>query len=200
MEQAIADCEEAIATVESNIEILSNSWRHQPIKVGDVFVDDQGKEYTVSSIGDSKALLMGKDGWPWSYQTSKLCIDQTKAADMGMFGNTGLDEGGLVPIMNEKKLKNEKKPGVYRVLNILNGKVLIGYSEDIDNAEDEMYHLLDSGTHWNRHFQNAWNKYGADKFDFLVLDIEGLNTENLMGTFVEALVSHEGVGITLYNY
>jgi len=63
------------------------------------------------------------------------------------------------------------KTGVYCWLNAANGKRYIGSGAKCLQGRKE-HHLNDlaSNRHWNRHLQAAWNKYGADRFQFCVLE------------------------------
>lgn len=61
------------------------------------------------------------------------------------------------------------KVGVYKIENRENGKVYIGSSVEIERRFYKHKLMLDSDKHQNIHLQRAWNKYGKDKFDFLVL-------------------------------
>jgi group I intron endonuclease len=60
--------------------------------------------------------------------------------------------------------------GVYAIVNRLNGKAYIGSSNHVQ--ERWSTHRLDLrlGRHHSSHLQRAWHKYGADTFDFIVLE------------------------------
>lgn len=60
--------------------------------------------------------------------------------------------------------------GIYKITNIINGHVYIGQAENIDKRIQKHMNALISGYHVNRHLQNSWNKYGADKFTFSVIE------------------------------
>ena len=66
---------------------------------------------------------------------------------------------------------SEKICGIYKIENIVNSKVYIGQSIDILNCRWE-YHknALRNGYHYNRHLQNAWDKYGENSFNFSVIE------------------------------
>ena len=59
--------------------------------------------------------------------------------------------------------------GVYIIINRYNIKTYVGSSNNIERRFIEHRSHLRRGIHGNPHLQNAWNKYGEDKFDFLVL-------------------------------
>ena len=60
--------------------------------------------------------------------------------------------------------------GIYKIINRINNKVYIGKSVDILNKRWRSHkNSLNNGTHINTHLQNAWNKYGSENFDFLVI-------------------------------
>lgn len=60
--------------------------------------------------------------------------------------------------------------GVYKILNRKNGKFYIGSSIDVEKRFSSHKKELIAGTHNNKHLQNAWNKYGEDSFEFLVIE------------------------------
>jgi len=60
--------------------------------------------------------------------------------------------------------------GIYRIENKVNNKVYIGQSVDIEHRKRWHFNALRRGKHWNKHLQNAWNKYGMEKFDFTIIE------------------------------
>jgi len=66
-----------------------------------------------------------------------------------------------------------KVSGIYKIINKADGKYYVGSSKDIYGSNGRYkYHLkcLRSNTHRNDYLQNAWNKYGKDNFDFLLVE------------------------------
>lgn len=66
--------------------------------------------------------------------------------------------------------KNLEVSGIYIITNIINGKRYIGSSKSIRKRLWKHRSLLRHNKHENEHFQNAWNKYGEDKFVYSVLE------------------------------
>lgn len=62
------------------------------------------------------------------------------------------------------------KSGIYKITNIINGKFYIGSSKDIEFRLEEHKKHLFGGYHINIKLQNAWNKYGHDKFIFEIVE------------------------------
>lgn len=60
--------------------------------------------------------------------------------------------------------------GVYQIKNKTTGKIYIGSSKDIHRRWKEHISELNRNAHYNRHLQNAWNKYGESDFDFTILE------------------------------
>lgn len=60
--------------------------------------------------------------------------------------------------------------GIYKIENKVNGKVYIGQSTDIEARWQHHIIYLTEHIHGNPHLQNAWNKYGSDKFSFSVIE------------------------------
>lgn len=69
------------------------------------------------------------------------------------------DQQGLIPHC----------PGIYRILNLVNGKRYIGSAKDLRDRWSLHRSTLRAGTHANRHLQFAWRKYGEQSFRFEVL-------------------------------
>jgi group I intron endonuclease len=61
--------------------------------------------------------------------------------------------------------------GIYGIRNTANGKWLVGSSVDIRRRWKEHRNRADSKRHDNPHFQRAWEQYGCDAFEFLVLEL-----------------------------
>jgi group I intron endonuclease len=59
--------------------------------------------------------------------------------------------------------------GVYQILCVPTGKIYVGSSVDLRQQWYAHLSLLRKGNHHNHHLQNAWNKYGENKFSFTVL-------------------------------
>lgn len=60
--------------------------------------------------------------------------------------------------------------GVYKIENIVNGKMYIGQSRDINDRWRHHIRSLNNNTHHNCHLQKAWNKYGEESFLFSVIE------------------------------
>lgn len=65
----------------------------------------------------------------------------------------------------------EKICGIYKIENKLNHKVYIGQSVDIQKRWIGHRYELNKGVHGNTHLQSAWNKYGADSFNFSIVQL-----------------------------
>ncbi len=62
--------------------------------------------------------------------------------------------------------------GIYKIINKINGKYYVGSSNDITGIHGRWYEHrndLNAGRHDNEHLQRAWNKYGPDAFEFVVV-------------------------------
>jgi hypothetical protein len=81
--------------------------------------------------------------------------------------------------------------GIYKITNIVNGKIYIGSSIDIKNRWWSHKDDLEHGTHCNTHLQNAWKVYGEDSFKFEILDEMNVSTR-------EAIFKKEQEYLDLY--
>ena len=59
--------------------------------------------------------------------------------------------------------------GIYKILNLRNGHQYVGSSVNLAKRKSRHCTALARGTHPNPYLQSAWNKYGADAFDFRVI-------------------------------
>lgn len=62
------------------------------------------------------------------------------------------------------------KCGIYTIENLVNHKIYIGQSIDIELRWKKHLEKLSSDTHYNYHLQQSWNKYGKESFEFSVLE------------------------------
>lgn len=61
------------------------------------------------------------------------------------------------------------RSGIYSITNNLNGDSYIGQSVNLRRRKSDHFSLMKKGRGVNPHFQNAWNKYGADNFSFEIV-------------------------------
>lgn len=60
--------------------------------------------------------------------------------------------------------------GIYRIKNLINGKLYIGQTLDrfIERYWNHLW-KLNNHSHDNRHLQSAWDKYGGSSFEFSII-------------------------------
>jgi group I intron endonuclease len=65
-----------------------------------------------------------------------------------------------------------KQKGIYKITNIINGKIYIGSTSiSFNNRFKKHINDLDTNKHGNRYLQNAWNKYTKNSFIFEIIEI-----------------------------
>jgi group I intron endonuclease len=64
---------------------------------------------------------------------------------------------------------NRYNCGIYKITNLVNGKVYIGQSMELDIREGKHFGALRKNKHKNRYLQRAFNKYGEENFIFEIL-------------------------------
>lgn len=64
----------------------------------------------------------------------------------------------------------EKIIGIYKILNKINNKFYIGSSINIRKRIKEHERCLKFGIHSNKHLQSAWDKYGSNNFEFIIIE------------------------------
>jgi len=60
--------------------------------------------------------------------------------------------------------------GVYKIVNLVNGKCYYGGSIDISGRWYEHNRTLTNSSHANPHLQRAWDKYGEENFTFEIVE------------------------------
>ena len=65
--------------------------------------------------------------------------------------------------------------GIYKIENLMNHKKYIGQASDIYWRWYHHKSDLNTNHHHNKHLQSAWNKYGANNFDFSIIEQCSLN-------------------------
>jgi len=60
--------------------------------------------------------------------------------------------------------------GIFQVKNLQNGKIFIGSSKNLNGIFNRFKIQLKTGCHQNKQLQMDWNKFGADAFEFSILD------------------------------
>jgi hypothetical protein len=73
-------------------------------------------------------------------------------------------------IQREYKEK-AKAAGVFQVKNVVNDKVLLGSSLNLDGPLNGHRFMLEISGHTNKALQKEWNDFGADKFVFEILEV-----------------------------
>ena len=69
---------------------------------------------------------------------------------------------------------------IYNIINKVNGAIYVGSTIRVNPQKRWWRHTKDlrSNIHHSRHLQRAWNKYGGDKFEFVI--IESVPDENIL--------------------
>ena len=79
-------------------------------------------------------------------------------------------------IMDQKAIlkraykENPPLPGIYRITNNANGKILIGSGMDVQGKMNSQRAQLRMGSHRNVELQQHWMRFGADQFVFEIID------------------------------
>lgn len=67
-------------------------------------------------------------------------------------------------------MEREKLVGIYLITNNINNKGYIGQSTDLKHREYSHLSCLRRNKHNNKHLQYAWNKYGEENFEFIIIE------------------------------
>ena len=98
-----------------------------------------------------------------------------------------------------KKGNLYKKPGVYVITNVINKKIYVGETTNLESRLIEHLRRLLSKRHVNEYLQNAVNLYGIDSFEFDVLEFcdysDRKKREHYWVTHLHALDKTKGYNI-----
>lgn len=93
--------------------------------------------------------------------------------------------------------------GIYKIVNLVNGKLYIGQSKNIHKRLTGHKKHLSDNKHQNQHLQRSWNKYGKSNFEFKIIeicDIEELTQREIYWINLYESYSHDkGYNIDLPN-
>lgn len=93
---------------------------------------------------------------------------------------------------NDTKTELEKKnlptitkrnvSGIYKIVNKTNGKYYVGRARNLKTRWVEHKTALKYKRHKNSHLQNAWDKYGKDNFEYLIIEVTDSDFQVLKDT------------------
>jgi group I intron endonuclease len=61
--------------------------------------------------------------------------------------------------------------GIYKIENLINHKIYVGKSHNIESRWVHHKGSLNNNRHINKPLQNAWNKYGENNFNFSIIHV-----------------------------
>lgn len=77
---------------------------------------------------------------------------------------------------DRKQIKQDYKKaikpmGIFKIENLVNGKVFIGGTFNLDVAYNKHKFQLNLGSHKNKELQKEWRRHGQDSFTYGVLEV-----------------------------
>jgi len=106
---------------------------------------------------------------------------------MNYLNNKETEQKNIINDINKDSMKSQCKnigkiSGIYKIINKIDGKYYVGSSKDIVTPNIGRWYMhkyeLNKKTHTNDYLQNAWNKYGEDSFEFII--VEKCNPDQLL--------------------
>lgn len=90
--------------------------------------------------------------------------------------------------------------GIYGIRNLLNWKVYIGKTGmNFGDRWDSHRSLLNNGKHDNPHLQKAWDKYGQDNFEFIIIEDCGIDELNDREKYYIKLYKDMGLAYNIHD-
>jgi GIY-YIG catalytic domain len=82
---------------------------------------------------------------------------------------------GTNEMIDKKELKKKYKQtlppmGIYQIKNLVNGKILIGHTKNLNAKFNSYKFQLNANLHSNKYLQEEYNMFGEEKFTIEVLD------------------------------
>lgn len=68
------------------------------------------------------------------------------------------------------KRATQRIPVVYKIENLVNGKIYVGGAIDFHKRRWEHLHALKHGNHYASRLQRDWDTFGEDSFEFVILE------------------------------
>ena len=92
------------------------------------------------------------------------------------FNNNEIVQKDIINDTNKDSMKNQCKntgiiSGIYKIVNKIDGKYYVGSSCDIHRRWKTHIYYLTRNRHINDYLQNAWNKYGNNSFELLIVEL-----------------------------
>lgn len=100
---------------------------------------------------------------------------------------------------NKYRICPEVIPGVYAIVNKVNGHMYIGSSFDVYGRWSKHQQDLIKEIHHSDYLQKAWNKYKKKNFDFVILERVDGSIKDRFATEQKWVDSYLDKGVTLYN-
>jgi len=72
--------------------------------------------------------------------------------------------------LNRAYMERVKPAGIYQVKNMVNGKMLLGSSLNLEGPLNRHKFMLKIGSHTHKTLQRDWDELGADNFVFEILE------------------------------
>lgn len=134
---------------------------------------------------------------------TKLCEKCNQMEVEIISGNKKYCEGCRIIANREKVQRHANKfgMGIYKITNLINNKIYIGQSIQLNKRISEHKRELKNNSHYNNHLQRAYNKYGIENFSFEIIENctedELYPRENYWITFYNSQNSNSGYNNTL---
>lgn len=78
-----------------------------------------------------------------------------------------IDRKAALRAYKERKVR----PGIYGVRHLLTGRAWADSSLDLDTAKNGLWLRLNQGRHLDRRLQEAWNRFGEEAFEYVLLEV-----------------------------
>lgn len=80
---------------------------------------------------------------------------------------TTTDRKAAIRAYKERKVR----PGIYAVRDRETGRAWADSALDLDSRKNGLWHTLEDGRHLDKALQAEWNRLGAGRFEYVILEV-----------------------------
>lgn len=96
-------------------------------------------------------------------------------------------------------MKNKDISVIYGIKNIYDNKIYIGSAKNFRTRKNSHLHCLRKNKHHSQYLQNAYNKYGEESFEFIILEVLCLFDKKVALEKENSWIQHYESAINGYN-
>lgn len=104
----------------------------------------------------------------------KNLTEQLKKSETNGVPDAEVTIKDIASVSSEKSVTDttkKRESGIYKIINKIDGKYYVGCSRNIQSRWIRHKYVLRKNKHENKYLQRAWNKYGEENFEHVIVEI-----------------------------